>query len=205
MTRAREKGNQLNRADRIPSPPVPFPRSYWVLPKLLLAGEFPGAADPNEARRKLTRLADAGIRHVINLMEPGETDHSGNLFSPYKPVFEAIGKERGVDVSCVRFPVPDLGVPPPDSMRAILDSVDESIRRDRPVYIHCWGGVGRTGTAVGCFLMRRRMADSGNVFDFIGRLRKNDPTARRRSPETMVQEKMELSWLTHENAATSME
>jgi predicted protein tyrosine phosphatase len=173
-----------------------------VVPKLLLAGEFPGAADPNEARRKLTRLADAGIRHVINLMEPDETDHSGNLFAPYKAVFEAVGKERGLQVSCVRFPVPDLGVPPPRTMRAILDSIDGAIQRRRPVYIHCWGGVGRTGTAVGCFLLRRGIADSGNVFETIARLRKDDPAARRRSPETTAQEKMVLSWLTYEKATT---
>ena len=35
------------------SMPLPFERSYWVIPGKLLAGEYPAAADPNEAYRKL--------------------------------------------------------------------------------------------------------------------------------------------------------
>jgi hypothetical protein len=53
--------------------PVPFPRFYWVIPKILLAGCYPGSKDPKEATDKLTALIDAGIRHIINLMEPDES------------------------------------------------------------------------------------------------------------------------------------
>jgi hypothetical protein len=52
------------------TPPVPFSRSYWVIPDKLLAGYYPGSKDPKEATVKLTTLINAGIRHVINLMEP---------------------------------------------------------------------------------------------------------------------------------------
>ena len=37
--------------------PLPFERSYWVIPGKLLAGEYPAAADPDEAYRKLDGLA----------------------------------------------------------------------------------------------------------------------------------------------------
>jgi hypothetical protein len=59
--------------------PVSFPRSYWVVPGKLLAGFYPGAKDPKEATVKVTALINAGIRHVINLMEPDERDFTGQL------------------------------------------------------------------------------------------------------------------------------
>ncbi len=58
---------------------APFPRAYWVEPGKLLAGEYPGAKDPGEARRKSRGLLDRGIRHVINLMEPDERDFQGDF------------------------------------------------------------------------------------------------------------------------------
>jgi len=57
---------------------APFPRPYWVIPGLLLAGEYPGAKEQNEAEQKLSDLLDAEIRQIIDLMEPDETDHDEN-------------------------------------------------------------------------------------------------------------------------------
>ncbi len=36
----------------------------------------------------------------------------------------------------------------------ILDTIDAALEEGRTVYVHCWGGVGRTGTVVGCWLVR---------------------------------------------------
>lgn len=66
--------------------PVPFPCSYWVITGLFLAGEYPGAKNPDEANEKIKSLFDAGIRHFFNQMEPDETDHAGKPFMPYDNV-----------------------------------------------------------------------------------------------------------------------
>jgi hypothetical protein len=46
------------------TPPVPFPRSYWIIPGKLLAGFYPGSKDHKEATEKITALingsGDAG-------------------------------------------------------------------------------------------------------------------------------------------------
>ena len=169
--------------------PIPFPRSYWVIPSVFLAGEFPGAKDAGEARQKLERLYDAGIRHVINLMEPDEIDHDGNPFDSYKhELTEIAGKQDG-SISFDRYPIKDLHIPDADQMTAILDAIDAAIDAHQPVYVHCWGGIGRTGTVVGCFLIRHGLATSRNVLDVIHGLRKNDPKIYRTSPETSAQVK----------------
>ncbi len=128
---------------------VPFPRSYWVIPRLFLAGEFPGAKSQVEAQEKLLRLVDSGIRQIINLMQPHETDHSGNPFNEYEQNVLRIAEEKKVSVSCLRFPIADLNVPRVTDMMEILNTIMAGIESRKPVYVHCWGGIGRTGTVMG--------------------------------------------------------
>ena len=61
---------------------VPFNRSYWVVPGKLLAGCYPGSEDAIEEERKLKGLIQAGIRHVISLMEPQEYNRPEDPFPP---------------------------------------------------------------------------------------------------------------------------
>ena len=61
---------------------VPFSRSFWVIPGKLLAGGYPGTDDPIEEERNLKGLIQAGIRHVISLMEPQEYDRPNDPFPP---------------------------------------------------------------------------------------------------------------------------
>jgi ADP-ribosylglycohydrolase/protein-tyrosine phosphatase len=180
--------------------PIPFPRSYWVIPGVFLAGEFPGSKAAGKARQKLKRLYDAGIRHVINLMEPDEIDHDGNPFDSYKNDLTEIAEKQDDIISFSRYPIKDLHIPDSDQMTAILDAIDAAIEAHQPVYVHCWGGIGRTGTVVGCFLIRHGLATSRNVLDVIHGLRKNDPKNYRTSPETSVQVKFVASWQKHDAA-----
>ena len=66
------------------SPPVPFPRSYWVVPGKLLAGYYPGDLDPLKMEVKLKGLLQVGIRYVISLMEENERNRYGNPMLPLR-------------------------------------------------------------------------------------------------------------------------
>ena len=75
------------------SPPLPFHKSYWVVPGKLLAGEYPGALQPEAAEERIQALYACGVRHVINLMEDHEVNNQGQAFAPYIEQMRAQGAE----------------------------------------------------------------------------------------------------------------
>jgi protein-tyrosine phosphatase len=170
------------------SPPV---SGYWVVPNLLLAGPFPGDADPSEHQEKLQKILDAGIRTFVNLMHEDEIDHEGRLFAPYKDLIQRLRP----DAIFVRYPIVDLSVPTVDEMTAILNAIDRSLEENKPVYVHCWGGVGRTGTVVGCWMLRHGLATPENYLDVLATLRRQDrQRGQRMSPETGEQQRFVKEW-----------
>jgi hypothetical protein len=173
---------------------TPFDRSYWVEPGRLLAGCYPGAQDQKEAEEKLKGLLYSGIKLVISLMEEDELGHYGEPFVQYDKNLTKMAKDAGTEIECIRMPIQDLNTPSPEFMVEILDRIDQAISQENPVFVHCWGGKGRTGTVVGCFLARHGKASGENVLLEIADLRKNDPTSHQRSPETERQRSMVRCW-----------
>jgi len=173
---------------------IPFPRSYWVVPDQLLAGYFPGSKDPVQESANMEGLINAGIRHVINLMEEDELDHQGKPFRPYQERFKDLAALKGIDVTWERMPIRDVSVPSKNMMVRILDRIDQALAQQRPVYVHCWGGKGRTGTVVGCYLVRHGIAEGKAAMKAIQEMRRNDPKAHEASPETREQCDFLLRW-----------
>ncbi len=141
------------------SPPLPFARSYWVHPGQLLGGFYPGDRDDAVTAGKLNALLDCGVTHIINLMQATEGDHAGRAFIAYEAPFLRLAAQRGIHAGWSRHPVQDLGVPSLAQMTAILDKMDTVTAQGGCVYVHCWGGRGRTGTVMGCWLARHGKAD----------------------------------------------
>ena len=126
----------------------PTPNSYWVEPGRFAAGEYPGAKSPGEAAAKLRTLLSAGIDHFIDLTELHELD-------PYSRIADREASRLGMWVAHQRCPIPDVSVPSSRTeMAGILDAIDAALGEGKTVYVHCWGGIGRTGTVVGCWLVR---------------------------------------------------
>jgi hypothetical protein len=178
----------------MPITPVPFPHSYWVIPGKLLAGYYPGAKNSKEASTKLTALINAGIRHVITLMEPDERDFTGHRFIPYDDLMGSIAARMKVSVTFDQLPIKDLSVPTERHMTRILNQIDLCIKHGKSVYVHCQGGIGRTGTVVGCYLARHGLTTGKNLLDMIRYLRKDTGDSDRMSPETRGQREMLVGW-----------
>ena len=126
----------------------PSSNSYWVIPGRFAAGEYPGALERGEAATRVKTLLNAGINHFIDLTEPGE-------LNPYAGIAEEEARRLGLTVGHERHQIADASVPSPEQMARTLNAIDAALSAGKSVYVHCWGGVGRTGTVVGCWLVRQ--------------------------------------------------
>ena len=140
----------------------PHANCYWVIPGRLLAGEHPGAIVAAAGIARVDALLDSGVRHLIDLT----AEYEGP--APYDPILIERAAARGVRVLHDRFAIPDFDVPSATLMGRTLDVIYSSLAAGETLYVHCWGGVGRTGTVVGCLLREQGFA-AADALDLIGR------------------------------------
>ncbi len=166
----------------------PIPDSYWAVPGQILAGEYPGAVADEDARQKLRALLSAGVTTFFDLTQAGEYG-----LKPYLllAVEEAAARKRTIQHR--RFPIRDMHVPSPEVLRHILDSIDEAVAAGELLYVHCFGGIGRTGTVIGAYYVRHGMTGEDAIAK-ISRLRFGIPDGARQSPETDAQQRLVLTW-----------
>ena len=130
----------------------PSSNSYWVIPGRFAAGEYPGDKDSDRAATSIESLLRAGIDHFIDLTEQRELES-------YAGILEEVARRLNLRVGHERHPIVDGRVPNSrEQMAGILDAIDLALSEGKTVYVHCLGGVGRTGTAVGCWLVRHGCA-----------------------------------------------
>lgn len=158
---------------------APTPESYWVEPGRLLAGKYPGSPDAASTRLRTARLVGVGVSLFVDLTQPGELE-------PYAYLLD--GQARHV-----RMPIPDMDVPTPEQMRRTLDVLDRELERGGVAYVHCWGGAGRTGTVVGCWLVRHGLAPDA-ALGRIAELRAGSPALWLDSPQTRAQRQLVRNW-----------
>lgn len=173
----------------LPKISVPFPSTYWVVPNLFLAGEHPAEYSEDATTTRLTALLDAGIRTFVNLTEEKE------ILRSYARDLHDIATTRGINLNILRIPVPDRGIPSAETLISILDVIDRSIASGKPVFVHCFAGLGRTGTIVGCYLVRHGKATGHDVMAKISGLRSLMPCAREASPQTPEQIELVKCWM----------
>ncbi len=137
--------------------------------------------DAEAGVRLLQQLIDAGVDAVVDLtqrLDPASTD---SHLRPYEDDLERLAPSSVL----VRHPILDLNIPTEDEMVAALDTIDRLLDEGRTVYVHCWGGIGRTGTVVGSWLVRHGVTAPEQALDLLTELRASDRGAgHRRSPET---------------------
>ncbi|HEY5810955.1 MAG TPA: ADP-ribosylglycohydrolase family protein [Povalibacter sp.] len=175
------------------TPPLrasPIANSYWVEPGRLLAGEYPGSPSRTETLDRIQRLLQAGVNTFIDLTEAGE-------LAPYASLLPAAMATHE------RFPIRDHSLPmSPQHMTRILDAIQAALAQGRCVYVHCRAGIGRTGTTIGCYLVRTGLA-SEQAIDHLQGLWQQ--CARSKSwpavPETDEQYQFVLDWFESGDAA----
>lgn len=159
---------------------------YWVQPWKLLAGPHPGSSNAAKARQTLQQLLEAGVTIFIDLTEEGE-------YHSYERQVEWEASKLRHLVACYRIPVEDNTVPSPEQMIQILDTIGTAVETGHTVYVHCLHGTGRTGTVVGCYLVRHGMSSEEAIAE-IARLRQGTLDERVVSPRHKAQREMVLNW-----------
>lgn len=165
-------------------------RTYWISSQLL-GGVYPGAADDFDAMAKIGALVAAGVTLFVDLTEPGELNHAGVSLAPYEHLLQELdpGARR------VSIPVPDMTPPSDDQVREAVRLIDEEIDRGGRAYVHCWGGRGRTGSVLGCWLAEQ--ADVDDALDELNRIRDpqiDDDRDREWIPQTSAQRELVARW-----------
>lgn len=159
---------------------------YWVEKHKFLAGEYPRNLDEETSQAKIDTLIQLGVTAFIDLT------HEADGMEPYTQFFEA---HRSGRISYQQFPITDLSVPESNMVtNKILDAIDEHIAEGRVVYVHCWGGVGRTGVIVGCWLARHGFPGKAALSRLHELWRQNPKSRFKKSPETNAQERYVTEW-----------
>src|SRR5271154_437920 len=166
--------------------PRPNGNTYWVMPPKFLAGEYPGDKDTDIARKKIKQFLAAGIRHFVDLTEDRE-------LAPYEAILSEEALKSSINATYRRFPIRDNSVPrDSDYLAEILLAIDSRIREEGAVYLHCWGGVGRTGLVVACWLQEHGRTPDDSLAELSAKWSIVEKIYRKpESPETSVQ----VSWI----------
>lgn len=163
----------------------PIEDSYWADEGVFLAGPYPflAAADAGARRAAVRALLDAGVRTVIDLrtfVEP--------------PSIRALLGKLADDAAWLRAPILDGAAPNEALLVTVLDAIDASVARGRPVYVHCQGGRGRAGTVVACWWVRHALFTPDEALAELARRREGLAHGHRPSPETAPQWRQVRGW-----------
>lgn len=171
-----------------PNQARPNEATYWV-DEALLAGEYP-IKDISTAQDRLTAYLDGSrITSFIDLTYEGERP-------AYHHLLGSQAQALGVGVDYQRLPIDDFGIPSPSRMTEILDAIDAVVEQGGRVYVHCRGGIGRTGTLVGCYLRRRHGYAAEEALAEVHRLFQASSKSQESysSPETAAQRQFVREW-----------
>jgi hypothetical protein len=168
----------------------PLSESYWVVPGQFLAGQYPISTNGDEARarQQLVAFLNEGFDTFFDLTSTGE-------LPPYLPLLEEEAVRYGLHIDYHSASISDYGLPKREQMTRLLDDIDAALESGHKLYLHCWAGVGRTGTTVGCWLVRHGLSGEAAL----ARLAELFATAEQsavhpHSPETKEQKAFILNW-----------
>jgi atypical dual specificity phosphatase len=113
----------------------------WLEVDKLGAGSLPASADD------LRSLVDQGVRAIVTLTE--------------QPLSAVSGVDRDalaeLGIVTLHLPILDYKAPSRQQVEALNRFVERMSADGRPVYVHCYAGVGRTGTMLHAYDLLRGM------------------------------------------------
>jgi protein-tyrosine phosphatase/nicotinamidase-related amidase len=136
---------------------------------------LPGRKDRNRnVEDDLKTIKDENINNIICLLSEDEFTEYG--IPDLKKYYEKHGFN-------VRYEsINDQAVPTQESMKKILEWMDDCINKKEKVLVHCIGGLGRTGTVAACYLKKFSGLNGKDAIEIV---------RESRSPRAVENEKQE--------------
>ena len=160
--------------------PRPHGNTYWLWAGHVLAGEHPAKEGEEQLSEKLQLFALAGITHFIDLTSPADP------VKTYQPLGGAVR---------INHPITDFGVPSPLQMQGILQSIQSALSQGGKVYVHCKGGIGRTGTVAATWLTEQGLDDKQALALLLQKWQAMDKRFEEpHTPETQAQREFVRTW-----------
>ena len=150
----------------------------------MLAGEYPRARFDRDSAAKIAKFSDAGVNSFIDLTHDYELSAYDEWLDPETQ-------------SHRRFPIRDADIPrSKEFTEEILGAIDADLEAGKTVYVHCFGGIGRTGTIMGCWLARHlEVAAPGSALERLRKLWSQcSKSVYTHSPETRAQAEYVRDW-----------
>lgn len=113
----------------------------------LFAGQYPGSKYPVLHAIKMQELLSLECDCVISLMEKAESVR----FRSYQDTLRLLNPA----MQFVNFPIVDMSVPSTHQLHETIQFIIELLKDNKKVYVHCWGGHGRTGVIVASLLISK--------------------------------------------------
>jgi hypothetical protein len=118
----------------------------WVIPDKLAGSSLPDEAylpsDASGSGSRLSSPGNAGVSDLADLYARGI-----RCLVSLTERAQGLGAHcRAIGLDWHYYPIADFGIPHSlDSFDGLLASIIDSMNRNRPVCVHCFAGIGRTG------------------------------------------------------------
>jgi hypothetical protein len=140
----------------------PTRESNWVIPDRIMVGAYPSSFDDMENEQILRGLLECGITTFVCLQleyqhgVPESQWRAGVSLRPYiEDALEICEKDRGKgaivapeDLKFLHHGIVDCGTTTDLTVLELALDICYRLLSDEVIYLHCWGGHGRTGTVV---------------------------------------------------------
>jgi len=129
-----------------------LPESLVRLPARLGVSHIPGRSRmPGATKVDLDALSQQGVTYLISLVEAKE-------YLTMDPPETLAQRKQAVEQRGMGFyhqSIVDFDSPTREQAKDLVRSIEEQLRREKHVVVHCWAGLGRAGTILACYLVHK--------------------------------------------------